>query len=108
MNWYKFDPVEHNAAVAHLGLADDLCYRRLMDVYYLSEKPLVQDVGVLAGHIQMESEIVAGVLEEFFKLTDRGWEHERIQKDIDARLHRRRVNQRSGKMGGRPRTQTED
>lgn len=104
MDWYKFDPLQHRVETFHLGKADDLCYRFLMDHYYVTEKPLTADVKALAKHIDMDEEVVQGVLEEFFTLTERGWEHERIQRDIDARLHRRMLNRRSGKMGGRPKS----
>ena len=103
MKWYKFNLHDYIRATSHIGDADDLCYRRLIDLYYLTEKPLTEDVRALAKHVRMDPEIVQGVLEEFFLKTVDGWVHEEIQEDVDRRTSRLEMNRQSGKMGGRPR-----
>ena len=102
MKWYKFNLTDYYKATAHIGDADDLCYRRLIDLYYLSETPIKDDLVAISKHVKMDPEVVLGVLEEFFTLTPKGWVHEEIQEDVDRRLARSLVNRQSGSRGGRP------
>lgn len=103
MNWYKFDISKYIRDTSHIGDADDLCYRRLIDLYYLKEAPLFDNLDYLADAVRMPQDVVEGVLEEFFDHTPLGWRHEVIQADIDRRKRRTELNRASGKKGGRPR-----
>jgi uncharacterized protein YdaU (DUF1376 family) len=84
MNYYPFNVGDYAAHTAHLEPMEDLAYRRLLDLYYLSEKPLPSDVQVTAKLIRMRSCAgdVESVLNEFFTLTDDGWRHARCDSEI--------------------------
>jgi uncharacterized protein YdaU (DUF1376 family) len=49
--WYKFHVGDYITSTLHLSDAEDLAYRRLLDVYYLSEKPLPLEIEAVARHI---------------------------------------------------------
>lgn len=85
MDAYRFDIRAYREQTADIGPADDLAYRRLIDLYYVTEGPLHPDVHEVAKEIDFDPEVVAGVLEAFFTLTPEGWLHERIRADILAR-----------------------
>lgn len=102
MIWYKFHIGEYLAETARLADAEDLAYRRLLDLCYMTEKPLPLDVGRLAQRIGLDEDVVAPVLKEFFKKTDKGYINARAHKDIASRTARGEVNRIAGKLGGRP------
>jgi hypothetical protein len=65
-------------------LLEDLAYRRLLDEYYLHERPFNGSLTSVARQIGMrdhEAE-VKFVLELFFKLTKDGWANARADKEI--------------------------
>jgi hypothetical protein len=44
MHWYKFNIGDYLTDTMHLADAEDLAYRRLIDLYYMSERPIPLDV----------------------------------------------------------------
>ncbi len=46
MNYYPFHLGDYAAHTKHLGLLEDLAYRRMIDLYYTTEKPLPNAVSV--------------------------------------------------------------
>lgn len=84
MQTYKFNIAAYHRQTREIGPADDLVYRRLMDLYYLREGPLLSDVKIVAQSVEYDADVVAGVLETFFKLTPEGWTHDAMQKEINA------------------------
>lgn len=95
MKTYLFNIEKHREIMADLGAADDLVFRRLIDVYYLREGPLPKDITELARLVDYDADVVAGVVEHFFRLTDEGWRREDLDADIAAR--------KPLKVRGRPR-----
>ncbi len=82
-----------------------MAYRLLLDRYYLTEKPLIIDTKKLARLIGMSNYLdeVNQVLDDFFDLTDDGYENSRCEREINlyqAKASAARVN---GQKGGRPR-----
>jgi uncharacterized protein YdaU (DUF1376 family) len=63
---------------------EDLAYRRLLDAYYLQERPLNSGTASVARQIGMRDQEteVALVLQEFFELGPDGWIHARADKEI--------------------------
>jgi len=100
--WYKFHIGAYLEETARLADAEDLAYRRLLDLCYMTEKPLPLDAGRLAQRIGLDEDVVAPVLREFFKQTDKGYINARAHKDIASRTARGEVNRIAGKLGGRP------
>lgn len=87
MNYYKFHIGDYAVHTAHLDLIEDLAYRRLIDLYYLSEAPIPESVPDTARRIRMrghEAEVQA-VLVEFFELCADGWRHSRCDEALAKR-----------------------
>jgi uncharacterized protein YdaU (DUF1376 family) len=84
MHYYQFNIGDYLSHTKHLDLMEDLAYRRLLDLYYLHERPLNSGIASVARQIGMrdhETE-VKSVLEEFFDLSDDGWINQRADKEI--------------------------
>ena len=68
MHYYRFPLKDYRSAAGHLFLRhdEDLTFRRLIDEYLYTEKPLTNDIPALARRIGMDQETVKFVLREFF------------------------------------------
>lgn len=75
MHYYQFNIGDYMRDTAHLDEIEDLAYRRMLDLYYLRESPLPDNVKEIAKLIRMRTHCgrIANVLQEFFKLGDNGW-----------------------------------
>jgi uncharacterized protein YdaU (DUF1376 family) len=84
MHYYQFNIGDYASATAHLEPLEDLAYRRLLDLYYSTEKPIQLDLKQVARIIRMRthSECITSVLEEFFTLEDDGWHCDRVDVEI--------------------------
>lgn len=84
MHYYKFNIGDYKSHTEHLSEMEDLTYRRMLDWYYLHEKPFPSDYGEIARLIRMRSHIdcIAVVLHEFFDLSENGWIHHRANAEI--------------------------
>ena len=84
MHYYQFNIGDYKSHTEHLSEMEDLTYRRMLDWYYLHEKPFPCDYGEIARLIRMRSHIdcIAVVLHEFFDVTEDGWIHHRADKEI--------------------------
>ena len=84
MHYYQFNIGDYASHTRHLNPIEDIAYRRLLDIYYLHERPLNECYTVVARQINMreyENE-VNDVLNEFFQLIDGGWVNQRADKEI--------------------------
>jgi uncharacterized protein YdaU (DUF1376 family) len=84
MYYYQFNIGDYASHTQRLSLLEDLAYRRLLDEYYLHERPFNGGLTSVARQIGMrdhENE-VKFVLESFFRLTDDGWINVRADKEI--------------------------
>jgi uncharacterized protein YdaU (DUF1376 family) len=84
MHYYQFNIGDYASHTRHLTNLEDLAYRRLLDAYYLQERPLNSGVASVARQINMrdnEAEVKA-VLEEFWVLTEAGWINRRADQEI--------------------------
>jgi uncharacterized protein YdaU (DUF1376 family) len=66
----------------HLSNEEDLAYRRLLDMYYDTEKPIPLDVAWVSKRIKTAPAIVMDVLNDMFKQTKDGFIHSRCDKEI--------------------------
>ena len=99
MHYYQFNIGDYASHTRHLTNLEDLAYRRLLDAYYLQEHPLSVGITSVARQINMreyETEVKA-VLEEFFTLTDEGWFHQRVDKEIKHFQAKRQQASNAGK-----------
>ena len=104
MIWYKFHIGDYISHTLHLDDAEDLAYRRLLDWYYMSEKPLPLDIARVARRIRLDEDVVEPVLTEFFTKTNEGYINRRADTEIASYTARVEINRKSGKLGGRPKT----
>jgi uncharacterized protein YdaU (DUF1376 family) len=88
MHYFNFNIGDYASHTRHLSLLEDLAYRRLIDAYYLSEKPFLGSPADIAKDIGMMSEIeeVYYVLSKFFESTESGWINKRCDEEI-AKYH---------------------
>jgi len=101
MHYYQFSIGDYRAATTHLSNEEDLAYRRLLDMYYDTEKPIPTDTTWVARRLRVGVNVVISVLEDMFKPTDEGWRHARCD-DVIAQYHAMaEKNRANGKRGGR-------
>jgi len=82
MNWYKFHLGDYITQTAHLSDAEDLCYRRLLDLYYMTEKPLQANIEWLAKRTRLDTDIVEFVVNDYFELREDGYHNNRCDEEI--------------------------
>lgn len=88
MNFYPFHIGDYASATRHLSWAEDLAYRRLLDVYYVKEAPLPAEARavyrLVLATTDEQREAVDAVLAEFFELTADGYRHKRCDLELAA------------------------
>ena len=84
MHYFQFNIGDYASHTQRLSLLEDLAYRRLLDEYYLHERPLNSGLTPVARQIGMRDheDEVQFVLESFFQLTEDGWVNKRADKEI--------------------------
>lgn len=84
MNYYSFHLGDYAVHTIHLSDDEDLAYRRLIDLYYQTEKPITLDVERAARLIRKPTQvaIVESVLNEFFQKTEDGYANKRCDIEI--------------------------
>lgn len=84
MNYFPFHVGDYASHTAHLEPLEDLAYRRMLDLYYMREEPLPEDIDAIARLIRLrdnKAEIRA-VLTEFFSFTPEGYRHYRCDAEL--------------------------
>jgi uncharacterized protein YdaU (DUF1376 family) len=83
LNYYPFHLGDYAAHTAHLEPMEDLAYRRLLDLYYRTEKalPALEETCRLIRMKDFTAEVQA-VLDEFFVWDEPGWMHARCEAEI--------------------------
>jgi len=106
MHYYQFNIGDYASHTRHLNLLEDLAYRRLLDAYYLHEKPLDIDSTAVARHIGMRehTDIVDAVLNEFFEVVDGSFVNQRADKEIQAYKGKIEQASRAGKASAERRS----
>jgi uncharacterized protein YdaU (DUF1376 family) len=106
MHYYQFNIGDYVSHTRHLSPIEDIAYRRLLDAYYLSERPLNSGVTSVARQIGLREyeQEVGMVLQEFFVLGEHGWTSNRADKEIAH--YRSKVDQasRAGKASAERRS----
>jgi len=86
-------------------MLEDLAYRRLLDLYYLNERPFngcSTDVARDIGMINQQSE-VDYILSKFFPKCDDEWVNARAQKEIEAYKGKQKTASKAGKASAKAR-----
>lgn len=87
MHYYQWNIGDYISHTSHLTDAEDLAYRRMLDLYYLSEEPFALDsVHQIARRIRSTPEIVEAILREFFEIdpVSQFWRNKRADAEIAA------------------------
>lgn len=88
MHYYSHNIADFNHATRHLDRLERGIYRDLIEMYYDTEQPLPDDLAHICRKIcarrDDEPQVVEAILQEFFTLTERGWEHERCERELTA------------------------
>lgn len=104
MYYYSFNIGDYAKETRHLSNNEDLAYRRLLDLYYMDEKPLQKDIDILSRAIGMRDskEDIQYILQTFFTLEDDGYHNKRADKEINNYHSKAETARANGKKGGRP------
>jgi len=104
MNYYKFHIGDWVLHTSHLTLIEEAVYRRLIDFYYTTEKPIPQETELVIRRLRLGShaDIVEQMLKEFFTLENNAWQNRRANAEIKRYNDRVNTAQVNGKLGGRP------
>lgn len=86
MNFYSFHLGDYAKHTKHLSLMEDLAYRRMLDLYYVTEQSLPLDIQRIARKIGMidATESIKAILEDFFTEQPDGWHQSRCDEEIGA------------------------
>jgi len=108
MHYYQHNIGDYRRDTVHLSLLEHGVYRQLLDMYYLSESPIPKEtqqvIRRLSARTQEEINAVEIILNEFFELTEDGWNHKRCDEEISEYQHKSHVSRENGKKGGRPKS----
>ena len=100
MNYYPFHIGDYISHTSHLTDEEDLAYRRMIDLYYMTEAPFPNDASWIARRVRTNTSIVTTLLNEFFELeSDDLWHSSRADKEIAKYL----FLSESGKKGAEKR-----
>jgi uncharacterized protein YdaU (DUF1376 family) len=104
MHYYQFNIGDYAKSTKHLTLLEDLAYRRLLDIYYDTEKPLNSNVKQLAriAGMSAHTDEITNVLTDFFTETEEGFTQKKAACEIEAYQAKAVVARVNGKLGGRP------
>lgn len=106
MNYYSFHIGDYAAHTRNLSLLEDLAYRRLLDAYYLAERPLNGCATDVAREIGMRDHVaeVEYVLGKFFDRTEGGWVNKRAEKEIAHFSDKKQKASEAGKASAQRRS----
>jgi uncharacterized protein YdaU (DUF1376 family) len=105
MHYYQFHIGDYRKDTAHLIPIEHYIYRSLIDWYFLDEKPIPKITQSVIRRLMLGSEYIANVenvLSDFFVLSDEGYRHKRIDKEIEEYHGKCVKNKGNGIKGGRP------
>ena len=83
MHYYHHHIGDFLKATSRLTDAQSMAYLRLLWMYYDSEKPLPDDLEVLAFQVGTDTKTVELILLSFFKRDELAWRHTRCDKEIE-------------------------
>lgn len=99
MHFYDFNIGEYAKKTQHLTNEEDLAYRRALDMYYDTEKPLPTDgLATLSRRLRVDQQALKNVIEEFFP----GGINKHAEEKIAAYYSYIEKQKANGKLGGRP------
>lgn len=87
MHYYQHNIGDYRKDTGHLTLLEHGIYRQLLDTYYTEELPLTTDLNKLMRSHSVrnadEMQAFQNVLNDFFELTEKGYVHDRCDKELE-------------------------
>lgn len=109
VNYYPHHIGDYLRDTAHLSALEDGIYRRMLDLYYASEKPLPLDFDWLCKLVRAreapEREAAKEILQQYWEKREFGYVNNRADEEIRKAKKRIKAAKSNGKVGGRPKTQ---
>ncbi len=105
VNYYPRYPAHYIAKTMHLTMEQDGAYNRLLDWYYLNERPIPNGAryAITRAMTASERKSVDSVLAEFFTNEGDAWSNDRTEGEIATAQPKIAAAKANGKKGGRPR-----
>lgn len=104
MNFYMHHLGDYDRDTSHLSWDEDCAYRRLICLYYKTERPLPADTAKVCRLIRAsrphQIKAVKSVLNEFFSLGENGFSHFRCEGELQRSYETNKRNSLNGKKGG--------
>jgi len=102
VHYYQFNIGDYASHTSRLNIYEDIAYRRLLDLYYLTERPLNGCSKTVAWEIGMSDSLgdVDYVLSKYFIKDGDKWVHNRCEKEIKAYQSRQSSASKAGKASG--------
>jgi len=97
MHYYQFNIGDYASHTRYLTPMQDLIYRRLLDLYYLHEKPIPEDNPSQYIGLNDCSTDVQRVLNDYFILTEKGWINKRADEQIVEYRNKKKSASAAGK-----------
>jgi len=106
MHYYQFNIGDYKSHTSGLSLIEDIAYRRLLDLYYLNERPFNGCSIDVAREIGMREHLedVEYVLNKFFPGDGEGsWINKRAEEEIRAYRMKKKTAAAAGRASGKAR-----
>jgi len=107
MHYYQFNIGDYHSHTARLTPVQDIAYRRMLDEYYLHERPLngcSTDVAREIG-LQDYADDVAYILNKYFRQDGDCWVQNRADREILAYQDKREKAVKAGKASAKAKAQ---
>lgn len=102
--WYPRYVADYHTATKHLTLTEHGAYAMLMDQYYLTEKPipnnLEQVFRICHAVVPLEQQAVVSILDQFFTKKGDFFIHDRVEEELKKRRKLSKKRAESGAKGG--------
>ena len=108
MHYYQFNIGDYASHTRYLTPMQDLIYRRLLDLYYLQEKPIPEDNPSQYIGLNDCSTDVQRVLNDYFVLTEKGWVNKRADQQIAEYKSKQKSASAAGKKSAEVRKASKD
>jgi uncharacterized protein YdaU (DUF1376 family) len=92
---------DYRSSTSHLSDAQDLAYRRLLEMYYDTERPISLDTQWVATRLRLGSDVLISVLNDQFQEREDGWHKDRCDREIAKYHQMAERNRANGAKGGR-------
>ena len=105
MHYYSFNIEHYTSHTARLSILEDIAYRRLLDLYYLNERPLDGCCSSVARDIGMVEHLneVEYILTKFFVNSNDQWVNKRADIEIQFYHKQKKTASKAGKASAKAR-----